>query len=119
MRTLMKFQVPVEAGNKAAVTGALEQALQKTLGELKPEAAYFYPENGMRGGIIVFDLKSPSDLPSIAVVHGIQCERSILSGDEHRGFAGRAEENSIARVERSSTALRRSRSLLPIDLLAL
>jgi hypothetical protein len=66
MRTLMKLEIPIEAGNKAQLSGAIEETLRKTLADLKPEAAYFFPENGMRGGIIVFDLKSTSDMPVIA-----------------------------------------------------
>jgi len=64
MRTLMKFNIPVEAGNQAG--SAIEETLRQTVATLKPEAAYFYPEAGRRGGFFVFDLKSPSDLPMIA-----------------------------------------------------
>ena len=64
MRTLMKFQIPVDAGNQAGP--AVEETLRQTLATLKPEAAYFYPEAGTRGGLFVFDLKATSDLPLIA-----------------------------------------------------
>jgi hypothetical protein len=32
---------------------------------LRPEAAYFGPENGVRTAFIVFDMQDPSQLPSI------------------------------------------------------
>jgi hypothetical protein len=36
------------------------------MNELHPEAAYFTAQDGKRTGFIVFDLKEPSDIPSIA-----------------------------------------------------
>ena len=67
MRMLMTLTIPVEAGNEAARTGALGSTLEKILGDMKPEAAYFTAtESGERGGFIVFDLKNTSDIPAIA-----------------------------------------------------
>jgi hypothetical protein len=64
MRTLMKMSIPVEAGNRAAA--AMETTLKKLMSELKPEAAYFFAENGVRTALYVFDMKSTSDIPVIA-----------------------------------------------------
>jgi hypothetical protein len=66
MRTLMKVQVPVEAGNKAFLSGELPKVIMATVASLKPEAAYFYAERGVRTAIMVFDLKATSDIPVIA-----------------------------------------------------
>jgi hypothetical protein len=66
MRTFLKVQFPVEASNAAVKDGRLAQILQATMERLKPEAAYFTAVDGCRGGYIVFDLKDPSDIPSIA-----------------------------------------------------
>jgi hypothetical protein len=65
MRTILKFTVPVEAGNAAIKNGKMAQITQNTLKQLNPEAAYFYANKGRRGGFMVFDLKDPSDIPSI------------------------------------------------------
>ena len=65
MRTLLKFEIPVEAGNAVIKDGSIEKVLGSTLERLRPEAAYFYAEHGRRAGIIVFDLKEPSDIPSV------------------------------------------------------
>ena len=65
MRTILKFTVPVEAGNAAIKNGKMAQITQNTLKQLKPEAAYFYANKGRRSGFMVFDLKDPSDIPSI------------------------------------------------------
>ena len=67
MRMMMQMAIPVEAGNKAARTGAFGPTFQKILAELKPEAAYFTTRaNGERGGFIVFDMKDTSQIPAVA-----------------------------------------------------
>ena len=65
MRTLMKVKIDTEAGSRAIEDGSLPQLMQETLGGLRPEAAYFGPENGIRTAFIVFDLQDPSQIPSI------------------------------------------------------
>jgi hypothetical protein len=67
MRMLMQMSIPVEAGNKAARTGAFGQSFQKILKEMKPEAAYFTTgASGERGGFVVFDMKDASQIPAVA-----------------------------------------------------
>ena len=62
---MMKIRLDTEAGSRAIQDGSLPQLMQETLGALQPEAAYFGPEDGMRTAFIVFDLKDPSQIPSI------------------------------------------------------
>src|SRR5215218_3221743 len=66
MRTLLKFQMDVEAGNRAIKDGSFAQTMERVMQGLKPEAAYFTSIDGKRTGLIVFDLKEPSQIPSIA-----------------------------------------------------
>jgi hypothetical protein len=66
MRMLLKVQIPVEAGNKAAQSGTLGSTIQKILGEQQPEAAYFSEEDGERTGYIFLDIQEPSQIPAIA-----------------------------------------------------
>jgi hypothetical protein len=67
MRMLLRVSIPVEAGNTAAKAGTLGSAVEKILADLKPEAAYFFPDdNGQRPGSIVFDMKDSSQIPAIA-----------------------------------------------------
>ena len=65
MRTIMKAQLPANLGTDLSPTARVE-TMRGVLEALKPEAVYFYPEHGVRTTIVVFDLKAPSDLPSIA-----------------------------------------------------
>ena len=66
MRMMMKVQMDTEAGSRAIADGSMPQLMQDTLRRLKPEAAYFGPENGIRTAFIVFDLQDPSQLPPIS-----------------------------------------------------
>lgn len=66
MRTILKFTIPVEAGNTAIKAGRIGTVTETLMKALNPEASYFYAENGQRHGLMVFDMKDPSDIPSIA-----------------------------------------------------
>ena len=66
MRTVLKFTIPVEAGNRSITDGTLPKTLESVLGDLKPEAAYFFTHNGERSGFVVFDLKEPAQIPAVA-----------------------------------------------------
>ncbi len=66
MRVMMKASIPVEAGNKALRDGSLPKIMMAFVEQMKPEAAYFMPENGKRTAIFFFDLKDPSSIPAAA-----------------------------------------------------
>src|SRR5260370_36838880 len=66
MRMMLKVSMSTEAANAAARNGTLASTIQRILGELKPEAAYFAEENGQRTGFIFFDMQDSSQLPAIA-----------------------------------------------------
>ncbi len=66
MRMMLRWTVPVERGNEAIKDGSLARTLESLMEELKPEAAYFWPEAGERGGMMVFDMTDPSQIPEIA-----------------------------------------------------
>lgn len=66
MRMMLRLQVPVEAGNEAMRSGRIGQIMGDLMERLQPEAAYFHPQNGMRGASIVFDLDDPASMPAIA-----------------------------------------------------
>lgn len=62
----MKFECPVEPFNSLVRDGSAGQILGRILEDLKPEAVYFTAENGKRGGIMVINLNSPSEIPRYA-----------------------------------------------------
>ena len=67
MRMLLRVSIPVEEGNAAAKAGTLGSTVERILGDLKPEAAYFFADdNGNRSGSIVFDLADSSQIPAVA-----------------------------------------------------
>ncbi len=66
MRTMIRIKIPVEQGNKAVQDGSLPKTITEALQRHKPEAAYFFPEHGVRTAIMIFDLKEVSEIPAIA-----------------------------------------------------
>src|SRR5437763_15611682 len=66
MRMLLKFRFPVESGNEVIRTGKMAKVMQRILDELKPEAAYFFPEGGERAGLLVFDMRESSQVAEVA-----------------------------------------------------
>ena len=54
---MVKFSVPVEAGNAAIRSGKLEKVFEQLLEDLKPEAGYFYPGGGERAGFFVVNME--------------------------------------------------------------
>ncbi|HUB20024.1 MAG TPA: hypothetical protein VL990_15390 [Acidobacteriaceae bacterium] len=66
MRMMLHVVIPVKTGNAAARSGQLGTFIQKALGDLKPEAAFFTEDQGTRSGYIFFDMKDQSQLPAIA-----------------------------------------------------
>ena len=66
MRMMLKASMPVEAGNAATKSGTLGTTMKKILDDLKPEAAYFTDDGGMRTALIFFDMKDSSAIPAVA-----------------------------------------------------
>lgn len=66
MRTLMKVVMPVETGNRAINDGSLPQTISALMERNKPEASYFYAENGKRTMLFVLDMKETAQIPEIA-----------------------------------------------------
>jgi len=92
VRMLLKVQIPVGKGNEAFKSGALGRTIQSTIDTLKPEAAYFYPEDGKRTAIMVFDMTGSWQLPAMVEPLFQQLGASIhvtpvMNGEDlQRGF---------------------------------
>ena len=67
MRVMIKFTFPVDTGNDAIRSGKVGKIFKQISQELKPEAAYFFPQGGARGGLIVVDMTASSQVVEIAV----------------------------------------------------
>ncbi|WP_348532842.1 DUF3303 family protein [Kitasatospora sp. MAP5-34] len=63
---MLTVQMDTEKANKAITSNTLAGTMKSVFDRIKPEAAYFGAMDGMRTGYIVFDLKEPSDIPTIA-----------------------------------------------------
>jgi hypothetical protein len=64
MRTMVKFTLPTQETNPLVKNGSIGQTLETILGKLQPEAAYFCPLDGKRGGFLVINMEEESDIVS-------------------------------------------------------
>ena len=74
---MIKVTVPVEAGNRAIRDGSLPKVISDALERLKPEAAYFFPDRGIRTCLFVIDIKDPSEIPVIAEPFFTQLDAAV------------------------------------------
>jgi hypothetical protein len=63
---MIHVSIPAKAGNDAARNGTLGSTIEKIVGELKPEAAYFTAFNGERTCFLFVDMKDNSQMPGMA-----------------------------------------------------
>lgn len=63
---MLRFTLPVEKGNQAFNDGSLGKTLESIMNKFKPEAAYFGPSDGKRGGMMFFDLAESSQIVEVA-----------------------------------------------------
>ncbi|CAI8858912.1 panthothenate synthetase [Pseudomonas sp. fls2-241-R2A-110] len=66
MKMLMMVECPNEPFNSLIKAGTAGQVIERILESIKPEAAYFTEQDGMRGGIFLVDVNEPSDIPALA-----------------------------------------------------
>ncbi len=100
MRMLMRVSIPNMAGGKGIDADMIGPRIRELAEKLHPEAAYFFPEHGHRTGIWVFDLKDPSDLPSLTEALFAELNASVEVfptmniEDLKRGLAKRDEQRA-------------------------
>ncbi len=66
MRLLLSVEFPPEPFNTLVREGKVGQVIRRILDEIKPEAAYFTEQEGVRGAIFVVNLDNPSEIPRFA-----------------------------------------------------
>jgi hypothetical protein len=63
IRMMVRFNLPTtEEVNAKIRDGSIGQTMDTMLGNLQPEAAYFCPRDGKRGGYLVFNMEEESEL---------------------------------------------------------
>jgi hypothetical protein len=98
MRVCLKVQIPVEAGNAATANGKIKTTLKELLDRLQPEAAYFFPQDGMRTWMVFFDMEETSQMPVIGeplfdTLHAKVAYSPVMNLDDLMEGLKRAEEN--------------------------
>ena len=66
MRMMFTVIADTEAGTRAIENGTAQQSIKEALERLKPEAAYFYLQNGKRTSLFVLDVADPSEIIPLA-----------------------------------------------------
>ncbi len=66
MRMILTFQFPNEPFNSMVKDGSAGPTIEKVMGAIKPEHCYFSTVDGTRGGIMIVDVASATDIPRIA-----------------------------------------------------
>ena len=65
MRMLLKASIPTEAGNAGLKDGSMMEKMGSILEDTKPEAVYFFIENGKRTCLMILDMNEQSQLPAV------------------------------------------------------
>lgn len=93
MRMMMKIKIPVEKGNQAFADGTMQQAFEKLIKRLKPEASYFYMENGLRAATIIYQVEEGYQIfethePLFAALNALIEDTPVLSWEDMtKGFS--------------------------------
>jgi hypothetical protein len=79
MRTMLKVVFPASAGNKVIKDGSLPKLVEAFVKKFKPEAAYFFPSNGKRTMLFVFEMPDATHIPSVAepFFSGLEADLSL------------------------------------------
>ena len=95
MRMLLNVRMPHEPFNTLVRRGKAGAILGRILDDIKPEAVYFTEQSGMRGAVLIVDVKEPSRVPSIAEPFFLQ-----FNADCHFQIVMSAEELKKAGLEK-------------------
>ncbi len=95
MKMLLTVEIPHEPFNSHVRSGKAGEIIGNILDAIRPEAAYFTEQDGMRGGVFVVDVQNASDIPSLAEPFFLNfranCKFRILMSPADLGKAGLEE----------------------------
>ena len=100
MRMMLKITIPTDAGNRVVKDGSISQILEKTMKQLKPEAAYFEADKGHRCAMLFFDMKESWEMPMIAepLFRGLNADLELTpvmnADDLKKGLSGASKAKS-------------------------
>jgi len=77
MKMLLRITMPNEPFNSLIKKGTVGKILEKILGELKPEAAYFTLDGGERSALMVVNINKPGDYVKYAEPFFLQFDAEI------------------------------------------
>jgi len=94
---MLRFRLPVDAGNDVIRSGKIGKVFEQLMADLKPEAAYFYPVAGERGGVIVFNMQDESWVAGVVErlafgLHATVELTPVMNADDLQKALGRMEE---------------------------
>lgn len=78
MKFAVKVRLPVEPFNDFVREGTAGEKIQQILEATQPEAVYFWEEDGMRGGVLIHEIESASQIPSIAEPWFLTFEAEVM-----------------------------------------
>lgn len=66
MKMLLMVEFPHEPFNSYVRDGKVGEIIRRILENIKPEAAYFTEQDGMRSGIFLINVQDSSEIPAFA-----------------------------------------------------
>lgn len=94
MPHMVRFSIPIDEGNDLVKSGKIGRNFQSLMEDFKPEAAYFYSENGQRSGFMIFDIADSSDMVKVVEsfwfgLHADVSVTPVVSGEDlAKGLVG-------------------------------
>ena len=87
MRFMIEFSVPTQHGNDIVRSGKIAKIFKQLGEDMKPEAMYFYPANGLRSGCIFLQSNDPAICVAVGerLWFGLGAEvkvTPVMNGDE-------------------------------------
>ncbi|MEE9588142.1 MAG: hypothetical protein V3V97_08990 [Hyphomicrobiaceae bacterium] len=87
MRIMMKIKIPVEKGNQAFADGSMQKAFEQLMERLKPEASYFYMEDGLRAATLICNVDEEyrffeAHEPMFAALNALIDETPVLTWED-------------------------------------
>ncbi|MFF2042025.1 hypothetical protein ACFVVX_16485 [Kitasatospora sp. NPDC058170] len=77
MRALLEITLDTATSNRLITDGAVAGIFDRLMGDLKPEAAYFFARNGRRSQILVVDVADEAALPGICEPFWLQFNAEV------------------------------------------